>query len=255
MLKEETELDKAIEAAKAEAVEKLTDYEEVEVESGPYGDISTEILENLPDDEEVELEATRAVFDSLDDFQGEERHRAESFCLSFFRRAGDPVAINYVSKRWLRHPDQAREYALYLNRFTGDKKYSAIIGQMILDSAESMIDYQWAWAALIMRNSSSISPELLTLACAMQKDGSKHEVIRSLLTYTVCSHGSAQRKKDVRDSYGQAPLLVQLAIIHCGSNFTAGERNALVKTAETHGELQSLMCDALKAEMKAKSAQ
>lgn len=252
LLKEETELDKAIEVAKDEAIDKLTDYEEVEVESGPYGETSTEIFETPPDDDEVELEATRAVFESLDDFSGEERHRAESFCLSFFRRASDPVAIGYVAKRWLRNPDRAREYALYLNRFAGDQKHSSTIDAMITSAAGGMVDYQWAWAAMIMRRMPKISANLLSLSSAMQKDGSQHDVVRSLLTYTVCAHGSAQRKKEVRDSYGSAPLLVQLAIIHCGNHFTAGERNALMSTAEMHGELQALMCAAFKSEQKAK---
>lgn len=108
LLKDETELDEAIKKAKAEAEEKLTDYEEVEVE-GEYDEESyTAILETVPDDEEVELEATREVFKSLDDFRGEERDRAEAFCLSTFRRAADPIALPYVIGRWQRHPEKAR---------------------------------------------------------------------------------------------------------------------------------------------------
>ena len=104
-----------------------------------------------------------------------------------------------------------------------------------------------------MRLFPKISAELLALAFTMHRDGAQSDVVRSLLTYTVCRHGSAQRKKDVRDSYANAPLLVQLAIIHCGDRFTAGERNALMKTAEAHGEIQSLMCEAFKEEQKSKA--
>lgn len=250
LLREETELDKAIAAAKEEAAEKLTDYEVIVTETGPYGDTVEDILETPPDEDEVELEATLAVFEKLDDFSGEERHRAESFCLSFFRRAGDPVAIGYVAKRWVRHPDRAREYALYLNRFAQDGKHCAAIDKMIRDSADAMIEYQWAWAAFVMRRLKKVSAELLTLAFNMHRDGSQNEVVRSLLTYSVCAHASPQRKKEVRDSYGTAPLLVQLAIIHCGKHFTSGERNALMNTAQAHGEIQALMCEAFKAEQK-----
>lgn len=251
LLREETELDKAISAAKEEAAELLTDYEVIVTETGPYGDTVEDILETPPDEEEVELEATKAVFEKLDDFSGEERHRAESFCLSFFRRAGDPAALGYVAKRWARQPDRAREYALYLNRFAQDVKHATVIDKMIRDSAHAMIEYQWAWAAFVMRRLKKVSPELLTLAFNMHRDGSQSEVVRSLLTYTVCAHASAQRKKEVRDGYGTAPTLVQLAIIHCGNHFTAGERNALMNTAQAHGEIQALMCEAFKAEQKA----
>jgi hypothetical protein len=113
-----------------------------------------------------------------------------------------------------------------------------------------MIDYQWAWAAFLMRRFPTMSPGLLSRVAGIQGDGAQNEVVRSLLTYAVCAHGSAQRKKEVRDSYGKAPLLVQLAIIHCGRYFTSGERSALMKTAEAHGEIQALMCDAFKAEQK-----
>ncbi|UYY59751.1 RNA-directed DNA polymerase [Sphingomonas sp. S2-65] len=251
LLREETELDKAIQAAKEEAAEKLTDYEVTVTESGPYGDTVEDILELSPDEEEVELEATKAVFEKLDDFSGEERHRAESFCLSFFRRANDPIAIPYVAKRWARNPDRAREYALYLNRFAHEKKHAKIIDKMIYSSAETMIDYQWAWAAFVMRRMVSVSSELLTATFELSKDASKNEVVRSLLVYPVCAHGSAPRKKHVRDHYSTSPLLVQLAIIHCGSHFTSGERSALMATAQGHGELQAMMCDAFKAEQKA----
>jgi hypothetical protein len=251
LLREETELDKAIQVAKEEAAEKLTGYEVIVTESGPYGDTVEDLLEVPPDEEEVELEATMEVFDKLDDFSGEERHRAESFCLSFFRRANDPVAIPYVAKRWGRNPDRAREYALYLNRFANDDKHVEAIDKMIVNNASIMIDYQWAWAAFTMRRMHSVSPALLTIAFDMFRDASQNEIVRSLLVYPICGHASAARKKDVRDGYATSPLLVQLAIIHCGNNFTAGERNALMNTAQAHGELQALMCEAFKAENKA----
>lgn len=85
---------------------------------------------------------------------------------------------------------------------------------------------------------------------SIQRDGTRNEVVRSLMTYPVCAHGSAPRKKEVRDAYGSSPLLVQLVIIHCGKYFTLGERSALMKTAEAHGDIQALMCEASKAEPK-----
>lgn len=250
LLREETELDKAIDAAKEEAEEKLTDFQVIVTQVGPYGDTVEDIMETPPDEDEVELEATMAVFEKLDDFSGEERHRAESFCLSFFRQANDPEAIPYVAKRWGRHPDRAREFALYLNRFVQDPTHSAVIDKMIEDNASAMIDYQWVWAAFIMRRMPSMSPSLLSRAFDMQRDGKQSDVVRSLLTYAVCAHASAPRKKEIRDAYSTAPLLVQLAIIHNGKHFTAGERNALMKTAQSHGELQAMMCEAFKAEQK-----
>ena len=252
LLREETELDKAILAAKSEAALKLTNYEEIEVD-GEYGVEFVEILETAPDDDEVELEATIGIFNSLDDFKGDERDRAEAFCLGIFRRAADPVAIDYVTKRWLRHPDQAREYALYLGRFAADPKHVETIDKMVASSADGMIDYQWAWAAFLMRRFPEISTDLLTRAVNIQRDGARSDVVRSLLTYPVCAHGSPQRKKEVRDGYANAPLLVQLAIIHCGKYFTSGERSALMNTAEAHGDIQALMCEAFKAEQRSLS--
>lgn len=178
LLKEETELDKAIDAAKAEAKLKLTGFTEIEVDSGPYGGVSVEVFEIKPDEKEVELKATQEVFAALDDFSGEERHRAESFCLSFFKRAGDASAVKYVASRWLRNPDQAKEYALYLIRFASDETHCAVIDAMLVASADDMIDYQWAWAAFLMRSMKSVSTDLLTLAFAKFKDGSQHEVVR-----------------------------------------------------------------------------
>lgn len=253
LLREETELDKAIAEAKKEAAEKLTDYEEIVIETGPYGETVTDVLETEPDEDEVELEATTSIFDRLDDFKGEDRQRAENFCLSFFRRANDPIAVEYVAKRWLRHPDQAREYALYLQRFASDKGHVLEIDKMILSGADNMNDYQWAWAALLMRRMSVISSDLLKIGFDAFNNPSHHDVTRSLLVYSICNKGSAQRKKEIRDSYAKSSLLIQLAIIHSGKNFTAAERNALMKTAEAHGDIQSLMCEAFKLEQQAKN--
>lgn len=248
MLREETELDREIEAAKAEAREKLTDYEKIEAESGPYGHSTViEIIENTPDEDEVELVATIDIFDKLDDFKGEERDRAELFCLSFFRKAASPVALDYVLKKWSRSADKAREYALYLSKFSKDPTHSKKIMETFEEAAGHMIDYQWAWAAAVIRMLPQVSASFLTTIFAIQKDGSKNAVIRSLLTYSVCKFGSASQKKEVRDKYNDSPLLVQLAIIHASQYFTSGERSSLMKTAEAHGDLQALICEAVKA--------
>jgi hypothetical protein len=252
LLRQETELDKAIAAAKKEAAEKLIDFEEIVVETGPYGETVTDILEIEPDEDEVELEATISIFNNLDDFKGDDRQRAENFCLGFFRRARDPIAVDYVAKRWLRHPDQAREYALYLQIFANGKNHQSEIDKMIIDSAEAMNDYQWSWAAFIMRRMNKMSNNLIKLALTTFKDKSQHDVTRSLLVYSICQNESAQNKKEIRDEYVKSPLLIQLAIIHSGDSFTSSERNALMKTAESHGDLQSLMCNAFKLEQKAK---
>ena len=255
LLKDETELDEAIKLAKQEAEEQLTDYEEVEIE-GEYDEGShIAILETVPDDEEVELEATREIFKSLDDFKGEERERAEAFCLSIFRRAADPVALPYVISRWQRHPEKAKEYSLYFNRFIGDEHHRSSIDALFIDSADSMIEYQWSWAALIMRRMNTMSSELLKISDDIRKDGTKHEVVRSLLTYSVCRHGSAAKKKEVRDGYSSSPLIIQLAILHSSFYFTAAERSAFLNTAEAHGELQKLMCNAVKMEIAAANKQ
>lgn len=55
-------------------------------------------------------------------------------------------------------------------------------------------------------------------------------------------------------SYGGAPLLVQLATLHASDDFTSAEQGGLLTTAEAHGELQGLMCEAVKAAKKAKAA-
>jgi hypothetical protein len=254
LLRDETELDKVLAKAKAEAEEELTDYEEVEIEGDYDTESYIETIETAPDQEEIELAATREIFENLEEFKGDERDRAEAFCLAFLRRASDPIALEYVLNRWGRNPDKAKEYALYLNRFVADEKHRPKIDKAMVEAAEQMLDFQWAWAALIARRMKNVSADLLTIAAKYQADGDRHEVVRSLLTYIVCTHGSAARKKAVRDAYGGAPLLVQLATLHTSDQFTAAEQSALLKTAEAHGELQGLMCDAVKAAKKAKAA-
>jgi hypothetical protein len=251
LLKEETELDKAIAIAKKEAKEKLTESFTVEIDGGPYDDETfEEVLESVPNDSEVELAATKDIFGRLFEFKGEERDRAETFCLSLFKRASDPIAINHVIKRWSYSPEKAREYAMYLNKFVGDEKSRAKIDKELVASASTMVDFQWAWGSVLVRRMSKISSELLGIVANLQKDGSRHDVVRSLLTYAVCRHGSPHRKKEIRDNYGSSPLLIQLSTIHASKYFTLGERNALMKTAEAQGELQALTCEAVKADLK-----
>lgn len=252
LLKEETELDQAITAAKKEATQKLTESIVVEVDGGPYDDETfEEVYEAIPEKEEVELAATKDIFSRLIEFKGEERDRAESFCISLFKRASDPVAIDYVLKRWSGSPDKAREYAMYLNQFLGNSEARVKIDKELVSTASTMVDYQWSWASVLTRRMPSLSPDLLNAVSAVQADGSKHDVVRSLAVYAVARHGSPQRKKELRDNYGSFSPLGQLATIHASRHFVAGERNALIKSAEGHGELQSLTCEAVKAELKA----
>jgi ribosomal protein L9 len=247
VLKEETELDKAIDEAKAEAAELLTTYEVVEVESGPYGeDTIEELVETAPEEEEVELEATRNVFGKLDDFKGDERDRAEAFCLSLFRKANDPFAVDYVISRWQRQPHKANEYALYLNRFIGDETQRQKMDSFFAGALDEMLDFQAAWAATVIRRMPKISPELLSIVVQRQRQQGVNDVVRSLLTYAVARHGSAARRKELRDGYANNPLLVQLATIHASEFFVAAERNAFLGVAAAHGDLHSLLCEAVK---------
>jgi hypothetical protein len=247
LLKEETELDKAIEEAKEEAAELLTTYEVVEVEAGPYGEDTIEdLVETAPEEDEVELEATRSVFSSLDDFKGEERDRAEAFCLSLFRKANDPIAVDYVLARWQRQAHKANEYGLYLNRFIGDDTQREKMDAFFVGAFTGMLDFQAAWAATVMRRMPKISAELLAVVVERQRDQSVHEVVRSLLTYAVARHGSAARRKELRDGYAGNPLLVQLATIHASEFFVTAEKNSFVGVAAAHGDLQSLLCVAIK---------
>jgi hypothetical protein len=247
LLKEETELDKAIEEAKAEAAELLTTYEVVEVETGPYGEETIEeLVETPPEEEEVELEATRNVFGKLDDFKGEERDRAEAFCLSLFRKANDSIAVDHVIARWQRQAHKANEYGLYLNRFIGDETQRLKMDAFFAGALPGMLDFQAAWAATVIRRMPKISDSLMAVVVERQRDQGVHEVVRSLLTYAVARHGSASRRKELRDAYAGNPLLVQLATIHASEFFVTAERNAFLGVAAAHGDLQSLLCAALK---------
>ena len=251
LVRDETELDRAISRARKEAMLKLSSYEEVEVDSGPYGGGVIEVLETVPDEEEVELESTKEIFRNLDDFQGEEAGRAELFCLGIFRRSGSTIAFNHVISKWTKHPEKAKDYALYINRFIDRDKYAEEFDKLFVGSASDMTDWQWTWAATLARRLRKVSPKLMQLAISTQKDPSRHDVVRSLLTYVVCRHGSAQLKKEMRDSYTGSPFLVQLALIHASRYFTSAERNAMLKTIQGSGGLADLMCDAVKLELAA----
>jgi hypothetical protein len=219
----------------------------IEIETGPYGeDTIEELVETPPEEEEVELEATRNVFAKLDDFKGEERDRAEAFCLSLFRKANDPIAVDQVIARWQRQAHKANEYALYLNRFIGDEAQRQKMDAFFAGALAGMLDFQAAWAATVIRRMPKISAELLAVVVERQRDQGVHEVVRSLLTYAIARHGSAARRKQLRDAYAGNPLLVQLATIHASEFFVAAERNAFRGVAAAHGDLQSLLCEALK---------
>ena len=143
---------------------------------------------------------------------------------------------------------------MYLNRFALIEKHRKIIDKHFTEVADHMIDFQWAWAAIVMRRFKQISADLLKAANRMVHDGSQHEVVRSILIYTIAKRGSPPQKKKLRELYLNAPVIMQLAVIHSAKAFTSGERNALFKTAESHGDLHSLMVAATKAEIKEKAS-
>jgi len=148
--------------------------------------------EDGDEEESLELKATTMLFDSLDEYPGQEEN-IERFCLPLFSKAGSDYAVKHVMDAFRKRPAMSQIYASYLAKFLSDDSVSKFLISLLKD--ESLVDWQKMWALAALSQLAKAEDNSVKIATTVLKDGDRHETLRAVAAVFVGRFGDHQRRK------------------------------------------------------------
>ena len=247
---EEPDLE-ALFAAAIEEISEQTEDEDLDVDYGFQAD-----FDDSEDEEELdlELEATKALFDSLDEYEGEEES-IERFCLPLFSKSGSDYAVDHVLDSFEKRPSMAQIYATYLSRFVDDEDYE--IEGFFIDrlSDSSIVDWQKMWILAGLLQGDKYSDDTVKAVWDVLADANRHEALRAVAAIFVGRYGDHTRRTALINAYGPVGSpYIQAAIYFSSRWFSTSVERLNARTSWGNlSELNQLMTAALQNHSAAKA--
>lgn len=242
---EEPDLEALFQAAIAEISEQ-TDDDDLDVDYGFQADFDD--VDDDDDDEEsvdLELEATKSLFDAIEDFDGNEE-TIERFCLPLFSKSDSDYAVDYVLSNFGKRPAMAQIYITYLSNFLDDDEYD--VSEFLIESLDdpSLVDWQKMWIVAGLLQASDYDDDTVKSVWDVYSDANRHEALRAAAAIFVGRYGDHMRRTTLINSYGTAgsPYL-QAAIYFSSRWFPGPERANARKTWGSLTQLNELLTAAL----------
>ncbi len=198
-------------------------------------------------DEELTLQATMALFDSLNQYPGQEEN-VERFCLPMFAKAENDYAVAHVIDAFRKRPAMSQIYSSYLAKFLEDEE----VGEFLLEiSADvTLMDWQRMWTLAALMQRGEASDEEVKVALDLARDGARSDALRAVAAYFVGRFGDHGRRTNLRTAYAQTSTYVQSAI-YASSRYWPGVEKSNAKAAwATHSSLHALLTVAMKTPVK-----
>jgi hypothetical protein len=234
-----------LEALFNEAVEEISsqiDDDDFEADYGFQSEWDDDDDESDEEDsEDLELKATKALFDSIDQYPGQEEN-VERFCLPLFAKADSDYAIEHVINAFRKRPSMSQIYSAYLAKFI---ETDGVRDSLVKETSDqSSMDWQrmWTLAALMQGEPED---EEVKIALDIARDGARHDAIRAVGAYFVGMHGDHGRRTDLRTAYPQMPQYVQSAVYASSRFWKGAEKNNARAMWAGHSPLHTLVTDAL----------
>lgn len=244
---EEPDLDALFQAAIEEIAEQ-TDGEDLDVDYGFQADFEDDDDDDDDEDEDevdLELEATKQLFDSVDDYDGHEE-TIERFCLPLFAKSGSDHAVDYVLSNFGKRPAMAQIYVTYLSRFLDDLLYD--VEEFLVDALEdeSLLDWQKMWVLAGLLQAKTYKDDTVKVVWDVFNDANRHEALRAVAAIFVGRYGDHARRTNLINAYGPVGSpYIQSAVYFSSRWFPAAERANARKTWGNLSELNELMTAAL----------
>ena len=190
----------------------------------------------------LELVATIHLFNSIDQYPGQEEN-VERFCLPLFAKANSQHAIPHVIESFRRRPSMAQIYSAYLANFLEEENVRNFLNGLISD--DLLHDWQKMWILGALMLGPKPDDTQVKRAVDILKDGNRHEALRAVAGYFVGRFGDHTRRTGLRNAYGQFSPYIQAAI-YASSRFWPGVEPANAKaTWGPHGLLNQLLTKAM----------
>lgn len=196
-------------------------------------------------DEKLELQATQALFDSINTFPGQEE-AIERFCLPLFTKAESDYAVDHVLEQFSRRPSMTQIYAAYLGKFVNvDEDIRQALVETLND--EIFFDWQKMWIVATLMQADEASNEAVKIVMSVLSDANRHDGLRAAAAMFVGRFGDHDRRKALFSIYGSVSEYVQLAIYFSSRSWPAVERKNARDSWGGHGQLHKLMSKGLAA--------
>ena len=247
LFSEEPDLEQLFSSAVAEISAQIDD-DSSDTDYGFQKDWDYEDDENEEDDDDefdLELEATQALFDSVDDFPGHEE-TIERFCLPLFTKAESNYAVSYVLDQLKRRPSMSQIYSAYLGKFVkDDTNVSAKLVEVLKD--QTLFDWQKQWIIATLMQAGQADNEAVKVVMSLLNDANRHDALRAVAAMFVGRFGDHDRRKALFGIYKSVSEYVQLAIYFSSRSWPAVERKNARDSWGGHSEVHKLMSKGLAA--------
>lgn len=247
---EEPDLEALFQAA-IEEIAAQTDDEDLDVDYGFQADFDDDDDDEDDEDDEgdqevdLELEATKQLFDSVDEFEDHEE-TIERFCLPLFAKSESDHAVSYVLNNFGKRPAMAQIYVTYLSRFLDDLLYDVegfLVGAL---EDESLVDWQKMWVLAGLLQAKAYKDDTVKVVWDVFSDANRHEALRAVAAIFVGRYGDHARRTNLINAYGPVGSpYIQSAIYFSSRWFPGAERANARKTWGSLSELNELMSAAL----------
>jgi hypothetical protein len=235
----------------SDAVEEISDQFDDDETDADYGFQrewdDEEDEEDEEDQKDLELQATQALFDSIDKFPGQEE-AIERFCLPLFTKAESDYAVDHVLEQFSRRPSMTQIYAAYLGKFVGDDEdiREALVETL---SDETFFDWQKMWIVATLMQANVASNQAVKIVMSLLIDANRHDGLRAAAALFVGRFGDHDRRKALFTIYKTVAEYVQLAIYFSSRSWPPVERKNARDSWGGHGQLHKLVSKGL-AELK-----
>jgi hypothetical protein len=230
-----------LEALFAEAVNEISrqaDEADFDVDYG-FQQEWDEGEEDADEDVDLELEATKSLFDSINEFSGAEEN-IERFCLPLFAKAQSDYAVSYVLDSIKKRPSMMQIYAVYLGKFVANDK---ILQKKLLELLKDnlMFDWQRMWILATLTQVDTANDASVKVAASILADGTRHDALRAVCANYVGKFGDHGRRKALFGIYSSVSEYVQLAIYFSSRGWPTVERKNARSSWGSNGPLHQLM--------------
>lgn len=209
------------------------DVDAVEAEAHDEGD---------EEGKDIELVATIQLFDSVDQYPGQEEN-VERFCLPLFAKANSQHAVAHVLETFRKRPAMAQIYSSYLGNFLHEENIRSFLSGLLIDNL--LHDWQKMWVIAALMQGPKPNDALVKQAYDLLKDGNRHEAMRAVAGYFVGRFGDHARRNELRNAYAQFSPYIQAAI-YASSRFWPGVESGNAKAMwGPHGLLNQLLTKAM----------
>ena len=224
LMSEEPDLEQMFEDALKEVAEKINE-EELDVDYGFQSewedDEWDEEPDNTEDSDDIELIATKKLFDSIDQYPGNEEN-IERFCLPLFSISSSNHAVPHVLGAFKKRPSMSQIYASYLSDFLGDAAVSALLADLL--SHDDLVDWQKMWIVAALLKTDEASDEAVLEANKLLSDANRHDALRAVCAVLIGKFGDYARRKALRHIYPTVSTYIQLAIYYSSRYWAAADK-------------------------------